>query len=287
QKLALVKSGANAMCTTDDVRKRFEIQARELFKLFKYVEHNELEEVHHHYKNAISAVYDQMQEKRAHADNSELMAEINSIVSSYIGVSDTATSEDGKKFDISKIDFDRLRKEFERAQNKNLLMKDLQELVELRLAQMLKSNPLRINYYERYQKIVDEYNKDNEKDEIAIIFENLMNLVNDMDEEERRYVREGFNSDEELAIYDLLFKESLSKEEVKQVKVLAQTLLTKIKARIHELDRWTDKDETKAMISIMIRDLLYTELPSSYDDAALAEYRQRIFEYVFSAYPAA
>lgn len=286
-KLALVKTGANAMCATDEVRKRFEIQARELFKLYKYVEQNELDSIYHSYKNAISAIYDQMQEKRKHADNSALMAEINSIVSEYITVTDTMPTEDGKKFDISKIDFDRLRREFEKARNKNLLMKDLQELVELRLAQMLKSNPLRINYYERYQKIVDEYNKDNEKDEIAIIFEKLMKLVNDMDEEERRYVREGFNSDEELAIYDLLMKESLSKDDAKKVKAVAQELLTKIKARIHELDRWTDKDETRAIISVLIRDLLYTELPPSYDDAALTEYRQRIFEYVYSAYPAA
>ena len=73
---------------------------------------------------------------------------------------------------------------------------------------MMKNNPLRINYYERYQEIVDEYNKENRKDEIAIVFENLMNLVNDLDEEQKRYVREGFDSDEELTMFDLLVKDS-------------------------------------------------------------------------------
>lgn len=72
----------------------------------------------------------------------------------------------------------------------------------------MKNNPLRINYYERYQEIVDEYNKENRKDEIAIVFENLMNLVNDLDEEQKRYVREGFDSDEELTMFDLLVKDS-------------------------------------------------------------------------------
>ena len=66
---------------------------------------------------------------------------------------------ESKKFDISNIDFDRLRREFERVQNKNLLLKDLQTLVEQRLAQMLRNNPLRIDYYQRYQEIVDEYNR--------------------------------------------------------------------------------------------------------------------------------
>lgn len=150
-----------------------------------------------------------------------------------------------------------------------------------------KSNPLRINYHERYQKIVDEYNKDYEKDEIAIIFENQMNLVNDMDEEERHYVREGFNSGEDLAIYDFLMKDSSSNEDVKKVKTLAQKLFKKIKAKTHELDRWTDKDETCTIINVLIMDILYTEFPPSYDDATLTECRQRIFEYVYSAYPAA
>ena len=46
---------------------------------------------------------------------------------------------ESKKFDISKIDFDRLRKEFEKVANKNLLLKNLQQLVEERLARMLKN----------------------------------------------------------------------------------------------------------------------------------------------------
>lgn len=286
-KLALVKAGANAMCATLETRKRFEIQARELFRCFKYVSSGELTQEQFHYKNAISAVYDQMQEKVKHADNSSLMAEINDIVSAYLIVRDIPTENDDRKFDISKIDFDRLRVEFERAQNKNLLMKDLQELIEMRLAIMMKANPLRINYYERYQKIIEEYNADNEKDKIAIIFEQLMNLAGSMNTEQRRYASEGFNSDEEMTVYEMLFKDSLTKDEIKQVKALAQTMLTKIKAKIHELDHWTDKEETCGIIDTMIRDMLYADLPLSYDDAALTQYRHTLYEYFYSAYPAA
>ena len=159
EKLALVLSGANAMCATDEIRKRFEIQARELFRMFKYIEKGEVSDETVHYKNAISAIYEQLQEKRVHADNSALMAQINKIVSNSVSVTKNDASEENKKFDISKIDFDRLRREFERVQNKNLLLKDLQTLVEERLARMMKNNPLRIDYYERYQEIVNDYNK--------------------------------------------------------------------------------------------------------------------------------
>ncbi len=287
EKLALVAQAANAVCVTDEIKKRFEIQARELFRMFKYIEKDEVSAETNQYKNAISAIYDQIQQRRIRADNSALMAQINEIVSSYVTVTKVTGSEENKKFDISNIDFDRLRKEFERTKNKNLLLKDLQQIVEERLEKMLRDNPLRINYYERYQKIVEEYNRDNRKDEIAIVFENLMKLVNDLDEEQKRYVREGFENDEELTLFDLLVKESLTKEEVKKIKSLAHTMLTKIKARIRELDHWRDKEETCSIISVLIRDLLWENLPESYDDPSIASYRQQIYEYVYQNYPAA
>jgi type I restriction enzyme R subunit len=287
EKLALVKSGADAMCVSDEVRKRFEIQSRELFRMFKYIEKGEVSDEIVRGKNAISAIYDQLQVKRSRADNSALMAEINEIVSSHVVVSKVSDEEDSRKFDISRIDFDRLRLEFEKTRNKNLLIKDLKDLVEERLKQMLRANPLRVDYYQRYQEIVDEYNRENKKDEIAIVFENLMKFVGDLDEEARRYVREGFENDEELAVFDLLVKPSLSKEELKTVKELAQMLLSKIKARIHELNRWRDKEETQSIISTLIRDLLWSKLPQSYDDAAIATYREQIYEYVYNTYPAA
>lgn len=288
-KLALVASGANAMCATDEIKKRFEIQARELFRMFKYIEKGEVSDETVHYKNAISAIYDQLQEKRGHADNSALMAHINQIVSEYVLVVRYGGegADERKKFDISSIDFDRLRREFERVQNKNLLLKDLKELVEQRLANMLACNPLRIDYYQRYQDIVDEYNKDNKKDEIAIVFENLMKLVSELDEEQKRYVREGFDNDEELSLFDHLCDgQELSKEDIKKLKSLAQQMLMKIKAQIHVLDHWRDKEETQSIVSILIRDLLWAGLPESYSDVDIQVQWQTIYEYIYNTYPA-
>lgn len=286
-KLALVVEGANAVSRTDEIKKKFEIQARELFRMFKYVNHNDLDEEQYKYKNAISAIYDQLQDRVYHADNSALMSQINSIVSKHIYITKTNSNEGNRKFDISKIDFDRLRKEFERAQNKNLLLVDLQVLISQRLAKMLKQNPLRIDYYEYYQQVIDEYNKDNKKDEIAVVFEKLMKLAQDLDEEEKRYVREGFDSDEEMTIFDLLFKDSLSKEDIKAVKKVAVELLEKIKARIKELDHWRDKEETRSIVDILIRDTLWEGMPTCYEDNTLDFYRKAIYEYVYVAYPAA
>ena len=45
----------------------------------------------------------------------------------------------------------------------------------------------------------------------------LMDLANSMDQEEQRYIREGFSSDEELSVYDLLFSERLSKQDIQKM----------------------------------------------------------------------
>jgi len=38
---------------------------------------------------------------------------------------------------------------------------------------------------------------------------------------------------------------------------------------------------------VLIRDTLWSELPDSYDDNAIGAYRQRIYEFFYSTYPAA
>lgn len=69
-------------------------------------------------------------------------------------------------------------------------------------------------------------------------------------------VREGFNSDEELSLYDILFNENFSKEDIKKIEKVAVELLEKIKTKIVELDYWTDKQETNAKVDTLIGKIL-------------------------------
>ena len=162
--------------------------------------------------------------------------------------------------------------------------RDLEEMIQQRIDSLLFSNPNRINYYERYQKIIEDYNGEQDRATIEKTFMELMDLAGSLDREEQRYVREGFTSDEELSLYDMLFRDDLSKKDIKKIKEVASTLLQKIKAKIAELDHWTDKQETKAAVDNLIRDTLWAELPESYDEISISEYRQRIYEYVYTRY---
>ena len=177
-----------------------------------------------------------------------------------------------------------MRREFARIKKKNLAFMDLDELIRVRLDAMMKENPHRVDYYIRYQQIIEEYNSEQDRVNIEKTFMELMDLANSMNEEEQRYVREGFSSDEELSMYDMLFDENLSKEDIKKIKKVAVDLLDKIKAKISELDHWTDKQETKAEVDTLIGKILWEELPESYSDQRIFEYRKLIFEYVFMRY---
>lgn len=160
----------------------------------------------------------------------------------------------------------------------------VEQVLRVRLDTMLFNNPDRIKYHERYQEIIEDYNSQQDRATIEKTFDELMQLVKDMDQEEQRYVREGFSSDEELSLYDMLFSENLSKQDIQKIKKVAVDLLEKVKAKIAELDHWTDKQETKATIDNLIRDTLWAELPESYDEVSISVYRQKIYEYVYTRY---
>ena len=286
EKMARLEDGANAVSGTLEERKQFQTYASELIRMMKYADRDDVSADTRKEYEAIVAIFHQLQKKRKHASNVELMVEINGIISEYVQV-DTPSEglTPSRQFDISKIDFALLRREFAKVKRKNLILKDMDDLIQQRLNELLFANPQRINYYERYQKIIDDYNSEQNRATIEKTFMDLMDLANSMDQEEQRYVREGFSSDEELSLYDLLFSENMSKQDIQKIKHVAVDLLAKVKAKIAELDHWTDKQETKAAVDNLIRDTLWAELPECYDEVSISRYRQKIFEYVYIRYP--
>lgn len=284
-KMYYLQKGANIVCGTVEERKSFSAYASELNRLMKYTDRDDIDRNVRKAYEAVAAIYAEIKKKRKHINITDLMVEINNIISDYVEIEHSyMINEEVKRFDISGIDFNLLRREFAKVKNQNLLMRDLEEIIQMKLDRMLFTNPERINYYERYQKIIDDYNSEQDRATIEKTFMDLMDLANKMNQEEQRYVREGFKSDEELTLYDMLFRNDLNKNDIKKLKTVAAELLNKIKAKISEYDHWTDKQETKAAVDNLIRDTLWAELPECYDEASIWGYRQRIYEYVYTHY---
>lgn len=285
KKMALLKDGAEAMCSDPETKKSFDTYANEISRLVKYLDRNDVTQDVRDQMDAICAIFREMQKKRKHIDTTDLMVEINHIINENVEIEHQEGEGlvESRRFDISQIDFDLLAAEFSKVKRKNLMIKDLNDLVQERLSKMMAVNPSRVDYYVRYMGIIETYNAEQDRTTIEKTFMELMDLAKSMSEEEQRYAREGFSSDEELSIYDLLFSENLSKSDIDKIKKMSKDLLQKIKERIAGMDHWTDKQETRAAVDVLIRNVLYEEIPDSMFDR-LEAYRKAIYEHIYTHY---
>ncbi len=152
----------------------------------------------------------------------------------------------------------------------------------------MKQNPLRTDFQQHYEEIVAGYNR--EKDQVTIeqTFVALLKLVQELDDEDSRAVREGLD-EESLAIFDLLKKQNLSASDIKRIKAVAVGLLKKLKAKKLRVDHWRDKEATRDAVRVTIRDFLWrdkTGLPvESYTETDVKTISGEVFRHVYRAYP--
>lgn len=287
-KLALLKQAANAMCETVETQKAFGTFASTLLNLWKYLDREDFTADMKRRKDAIDAIWKELKKKRKHTDITDLSVAINEIVNNHLELdpdSNPAMAADSsRRFDISAIDFTLLHREFAKSKEKNLALRDIQELLQERMARMIAANPSRIDFYEKYQEIIRAYNQEQNRASIEKTFEELMNLSRSLTEEQKRYVREGFKNDEELTMYELLAKDNLAKPEIKKLKDVAVELLRKVKTMLQGMDHPFDKPATKAALIVTIRDTLWQELPESYSEESISFYRDKVYEYVSQRY---
>ena len=272
----------------DESRKRFEVMCREVFKKFKACINVSGVNDHRADRDAINIVYKSLQKDRDHADITDIIRQLHQIVDDAIEVSPNLQADEAGTYDISRIDFDRLRKEFERSPGKNTTVQNLRQAVELRLQRLLMQNPLRTDFQQHYEQIVSEYNREKDRVTIEKTFEALFKLVNELDDEEHRALREGLD-EESLAIFDLLKKPELAAAEIKRIKSVAVSLLEKLKAEKLRIDHWRDKESTRDSVRVAIRDFLYDEktgLPiNAFEADDVTQKAEEVFRHIYRAYP--
>jgi type I restriction enzyme R subunit len=279
-----------AVNVSDESRKRFEILARAVFSRYKACFTIDSAQQYRKMRDAIHIVYKSLQQDVEKADITDIIRELHEIVDESIEPDPNRAAEPSVLYDISKIDFERLRKEFEQSPAKNTTVQSLKHAVEARLERMMQQNPMRTDFQEHYEQIVDEYNREKDRVTIEQTFEQLLKLAQDLDEEEKRAVREGLN-EESLVIYDLLRKDDLSKSEIKRIKEVANELLDGIKRELSAMDNWRDKETTRDAVQTTIKNFLWSDqtgLPlGTYSDEEIEKKSDRIYAHVFSTYSTA
>jgi len=272
----------------DETRKRFEVMCRAVFTKFKACITVEGVNAYRADYEAINVVYKSLQQDREKADISDIIRQMHQVVDEVIETQPNRVGEDSEAYDISKIDFDRLRQEFERSPAKRTTVQNLKTAIEQRLQRLLQQNPLRTDFQKHYEEIVAEYNREKDRVTTEKTFEALLQLMGEMSDEESRAVREGLD-EESLAVFDLLKKPELSPKEIKRIKDVAVELLETLKAEKLRVDHWTDKEATRDAVRLVIRDFLWSEstgLPvDQYTEDDVQARAEEVYRHVYRVYP--
>ena len=99
----------------DETRKRFEVMCREVFKKFKACINVEGVNAYRADRDAINIVYKSLQQDREQADITDIIRQLHQVVDEAIETQPDPVGEEREPYDISKIDFERLKQEFERS----------------------------------------------------------------------------------------------------------------------------------------------------------------------------
>ncbi len=188
----------------------------------------------------------------------------------------------GLTMDLSQIDFGKLRDEFaHKVRRKHAALQDIRDIVEKKLAQMLARNPTRMDYYRKYQEIIADYNREKDRVTVEETFAKLVALATSLDAEQRRTIEEGLSEDE-LALFDLLFKDNISKADRERLKQASKSLLTSLRELLEVVQDWTKKVSTQSEVKVFILNKLYRDLPRPpFTDQDTEETAARVYDYVW------
>jgi type I restriction enzyme R subunit len=290
QRQARIKEAAEAVLGHDEEKREFLRHTAQAWRLFKSMLPDPAALEHRWIMVALQVIAQtvrslgQLEQKDISAVVAEIERLIDDVISGVAIRAPVPTGNDLKKlFDLSSIDFDKLAELFQQG-SKKTATEVLRGKAERKARDLASRNPTRLSLLERLQELIDRYNTGSM--DIEQLFEELMRFVGDLDEEERRHIRENL-TEEELSIFDILTKPEpeLSKAEEVAVKKIARQLLFKLKREKLILD-WRTKEMAKAGVREAIREEL-DALPEVYTRRLWEEKVERTYQFVFEHYDGA
>jgi type I restriction enzyme, R subunit len=214
----------------------------------------------------------------------EVMADVEALLNDSIATEGYRIGNTPKPeaiIDLSKIDFGELEKKFAQGKKRTEAEK-LKGQIEQKLELMVRLNKARVDFMEKFQKLIAEYNAGSHN--LDAFFNELMNFAKGLTEEEQRASREGLD-EEQLVLFDLLTQPEpkLTDKEKAAVKKVAKSLLETLKRGKLVLD-WRLKPDKRAAVEQAIRDE-FRELPQpAYTVELRREKRTLTYAHIYDNY---
>ncbi len=257
QKLLLLEKYANTIIGNQENKKKFLNLASDLQSAYRSVLPDPSAEDYYKEVTAIRVLASRIRDVGLQSvDVSQVEKDLEDLLDKSIQTGEYVISPNKKIKDLSILDADALHKFFAKLDNKNLQVEALSAELEQKIEEMMRRNKKRARFMERLTSLLQEYNSG--AHDIDQLFDDLVVLAKDLNEEEQRTVKENL-SEEELAIFDLLIKEKLTPSEIDTIKSAAHELLTGLKPLL--VPHWKDFETNRAGVKVAISDLLFAKLP--------------------------
>ena len=282
-KLGLINQAMNAVCLNETTRTQFEFLARDVFRKFNALYPEESVKPYLKIKNAIEAVYDRLNQRVKSADITAVIMRLQQEVNMSVLVDANSTVSDDDYVDLSQLDFDKLRAAFAKHPQPNLMVMDIQEAIGRKLEQMLQQNPLRLEFYQKYQEIIDAYNDGKDLKTVREALEKLKTFVDELTIEDTRAIKEKLD-EETLAIFDLLKKPNLTTKEKDAVKEVAIETLAILKAEKLKIANWRASIQIAAQVKTTIYDRLQWLPKEAYTDEDVACKTSQVYQHIYANY---
>lgn len=279
----LKEDAVAAIVVNDETRRRYMMLAGNVDKLFKSLLPDAAANEFGPIRKVLSVIAEKIRSEIPPADISAVMDQVAELLDGSVSsegyvIRPSATA--ANYLDLSQIDFEALRKQFENGRKTTEAQK-LRGKIAQKLTQMVRLNRTRMNYLEEFQKMIDEYNAG--ASNVEAFFAKLMAFTKKLSEEEKRGISERL-TEEELVIFDLLTKPqvSLTKAEESDVKKVAKTLLETLKNEKLVLD-WKKRQTTRAAVRYTVETVL-DQLPRAFTPELYQQKCDLVFQHVFDSY---
>jgi type I restriction enzyme R subunit len=286
ERVKLLDDAVDAIVATEESKNRYHSLTTWVDRLYRAVQPDPATNQHRAIHSLLNVIATKIRSLLPEADIEPVMEAVEELLDKSIAaegyvIRDERGGYEGRPvIDLSQIDFDALRAAFINGR-KHIEVEKLKGQIDRKLARMVTLNKGRIDFVEKLQRLIDEYNSGSMN--VEVFFDKLVELARELNDEEKRHIAEQL-TEEELAIFDLLTKPdpTLSGKEEQEVKKVARNMLETLKREKLVLD-WRKRQQSRAAVRVCIEETL-DHLPTIYTPELYARKCNLVYQHVFDSY---
>ena len=280
ERIRFVSDAVEAILVNDSSKQRYLALTRNVNKLYKAILPDPAANEFARTQYLFTVIAEQICSLNPEVDITDITEAVEELLDDSITAVEYVIREPNQLVDLSQIDFEALKTSFEQGR-KRTEAELLKGAVTSQLKRMVRLNKSRINYWERFQKMIDEYNAGCRN--IETFFSQLVDFAQSLNVEDQRAIALQLD-EEELAIFDLLTKTdvTLTKKSEQEIKKVVRELMQTLKREKLVLD-WRKRQQSRAAVKLAIEETL-DQLPESYSPSLYERKCLDVYQHIYDSY---